>query len=67
MKAASGHHDSFARENLPPRKLWPELLFELPELQFPQRLNCGAALLDRAAERYGSRPAGRASVLAGLP
>jgi 2-aminobenzoate-CoA ligase len=60
MKAASGHQDSFARENLPPRSLWPEMLFELPELQFPQRLNCGAALLDRAAERYGSRPAVRA-------
>ncbi len=61
MSAASGHADSFAREHLPPRSRWPELLFELPELQFPPRLNCGAALLDRAAERHGSRPAVRAA------
>jgi 2-aminobenzoate-CoA ligase len=63
MSAASGHVDPFAREQLPPRERWPELLCELPELQFPARLNCGAALLDRAAERHGSRPAVRAAGL----
>ena len=35
----------------------PELLFELPGLQFPPRINCAAALLDRAiAAGYGERP-----------
>jgi 2-aminobenzoate-CoA ligase len=63
MSAASGHLDPFAREQLPPRERWPELLFDLPELEFPTRLNCGAALLDRAAERHGSRPAVRAAGL----
>ena len=45
--AASAHVDSFARERLPPPALMPELLFELPELQFPPRLNCATELLDR--------------------
>jgi 2-aminobenzoate-CoA ligase len=45
--AASAHADSFARDRLPPPALMPELLFELPELQFPPRLNCASELLDR--------------------
>jgi 2-aminobenzoate-CoA ligase len=44
--AASAHTDHFAREHLPPQALWPELRFDLPELQYPPRLNCVAALLD---------------------
>ncbi len=45
--AATAHVDTFARDRLPPPELWPELLFELPELQFPPRLNCANLLLDR--------------------
>ncbi|WP_157268838.1 AMP-binding protein [Azohydromonas aeria] len=53
----TAHIDTFARDRLPPREQWPELLFELPELQFPERLNCAAALLDRhVAEGRGARP-----------
>ena len=26
-------------ENLPPRELWPQLVFRLPELQYPDTLN----------------------------
>ena len=40
--------DPFARARLPPPELWPELLFDLPELQYPARLNCVAELLDGA-------------------
>jgi len=47
-RSASGHVDTFARQHLPPRAQWPELLFELPELRYPDRLNCTAALLDDA-------------------
>mgnify|MGYP000544199990 CR=1 FL=1 len=36
---------------LPPREQWPELIFELPELQFPERLNCAHELLDGWVER----------------
>ena len=43
----SAHVDTFTRENLPPLATWPEFLFTLPELQYPQSLNCAAELLDR--------------------
>ena len=52
----SAHVDTFARDHLPPREQWPELIFDLPELQYPQRLNCAAALLDEAVARgWGER------------
>ena len=44
----SAHRDRFARDNLPPREAWPELVFELPELTYPARLNVARALLDSA-------------------
>ncbi|WP_425828459.1 AMP-binding protein [Streptomyces fractus] len=54
----SGHVDTFARDHLPPAELWPGLRFDLPELRYPQRLNCGAELLDATVERHGAdRPA----------
>jgi 2-aminobenzoate-CoA ligase len=48
--AGTAHVDTFARERLPPAAAMPELLFELPELQLPPRLNCAAWLLDRWVE-----------------
>jgi 2-aminobenzoate-CoA ligase len=45
--SASAHVDTFARDHLPPPGQQPEFIFELPELQFPERLNCAAELLDR--------------------
>jgi 2-aminobenzoate-CoA ligase len=54
----SAHHDTFARDHLPPADAWPRLLFDLPGLDYPERLNCGAELLDRTVERFGAeRPA----------
>ena len=53
----TAHVDTFARDNLPPRASWPELRFDLPELQYPQRLNCGVELLDRNAAARGDAPA----------
>ncbi|WP_314176688.1 AMP-binding protein [Streptomyces winkii] len=54
----SAHVDTFARDHLPPPEEWPQLLFDRPELRYPERLNCGAELLDASAERYGAeRPA----------
>ncbi|MFJ8648250.1 AMP-binding protein [Streptomyces sp. NPDC093546] len=56
----SAHLDTFARDHLPPREQWPELLLDLPELRYPDRLNCGAELLDRTIQRFGpDRPAFR--------
>ena len=49
--AATAHVDTFARDHLPPREQWPEFLFTLPELQYPER----AQLRGRAARRDGRR------------
>ena len=54
----SAHVDTFARDNLPPFDQWPELRFDLPELQYPDRLNCATALLDDVIAEHGAdRPA----------
>ncbi|MBL8335013.1 MAG: AMP-binding protein, partial [Rubrivivax sp.] len=45
--AHTAHVDTFARDHLPPPSALPELLFELPELQLPERLNVATELLDR--------------------
>lgn len=49
VRTGSAHLDTFALDNLPPRQQWPELIFPLPELQYPARLNSAAELLDRMA------------------
>ena len=57
MPAHTAHLDTFARDNLPPRALWPDFSFDLPELQYPDRLNCAEELLDRAVGRgLGEKP-----------
>jgi 2-aminobenzoate-CoA ligase len=57
MTGYSAHVDTFARDNLPPRELWPELIFEIPEVQYSERLNCAVELLDRmVAAGHGERP-----------
>ena len=57
----TAHTDTFARDNLPPRSQWPSLVFELPELQYPGRLNCATELLDKPVTRgHGHRIALRA-------
>ena len=57
----TAHVDTFARDNLPPREQWPELVFELPELAYPERINCATELLDAAIARgWGGRTAIRA-------
>jgi 2-aminobenzoate-CoA ligase len=43
----SGHVDTFARDNLPPQAEWPEFHFDLPELRYPERMNCVTELVDR--------------------
>jgi 2-aminobenzoate-CoA ligase len=48
---SSAHIDTFARDHLPPADQQPEFLFELPELQFSQQLNCATELLDAPIAR----------------
>ncbi|MDD2875533.1 MAG: AMP-binding protein, partial [Azoarcus sp.] len=54
----SAHLDRFVIGNLPPADTWPELVFERPELEFPEQLNASVELVDRAvSEGHGERPA----------
>ncbi len=55
--AVSAHVDTFCRDSLPPPELMPDLRYDvLPELRYPDRLNCAVELLDRRiAEGDGDR------------
>ena len=49
--------DPFARDNLPPRDQWPDLLLNRPEFRYPEQLNCVTALLDAwLARGHGTAP-----------
>ena len=50
----SGHVDTFCRDHLPPVDQWPDLHFDLPELAYPERLNCAGELLDETVRRFGA-------------
>ena len=53
----SAHVDTFAQDHLPPREQWPELIFEIPEVRYPDRLNSAVELLDVMVQRgFGDRP-----------
>jgi 2-aminobenzoate-CoA ligase len=57
-QAYTAHIDVFARDNLPPRSQWPELVFDIPEVRYPGRLNCVVELLDKTvAAGHGARAA----------
>ncbi|HZR77253.1 benzoate-CoA ligase family protein [Bradyrhizobium sp.] len=47
----SGHVDDFARRNLPPFELWPDILLDRSEFQYPDYLNAGVELTDRMVEK----------------
>lgn len=55
----SAHVDTFCRDALPPPELWPEMRYDaIPELAYPDRLNCASELLDHAVARgWGERVA----------
>jgi 2-aminobenzoate-CoA ligase len=54
----TAHVDTFARDHLPPRAEWPDLVYDLPELQYPEDINCATELLDAAVARgWGARAA----------
>ena len=44
----SAHIDTFTRDRLPPSDQWPDLLWDLPDLQYPAQLNASVELLDGA-------------------
>jgi 2-aminobenzoate-CoA ligase len=49
----SAHVDNFCREHLPPVEAWPELIFELPESRYGDRLNCAVELLTTVIAELG--------------
>ncbi len=52
----SAHTDTFARDNLPPRALWPELRLE--GAAYPDRLNAAVELTDAmVAKGFGDHTA----------
>jgi 2-aminobenzoate-CoA ligase len=50
----SAHVDTFCRDNLPPPEQWPQFVFPLPELRYPDRVNCAEELLDTTIKRHGA-------------
>jgi 2-aminobenzoate-CoA ligase len=52
----SAHVDTFARDHLPAPEQWPDFLFNVPEVHYPDRLNCVSAFVDDwLASGYGDR------------
>lgn len=49
----SAHVDTFCRDQLPARHLWPELRLTEVGLHYPDRLNCAVELLDEVSRRLG--------------
>jgi 2-aminobenzoate-CoA ligase len=47
------HVDTFCRDNLPPPDTWPDLVFDLPDVQYPESLNCADGLLDAVIAEHG--------------
>jgi 2-aminobenzoate-CoA ligase len=53
----SPQRDRFVHDRLPPAAQWPQLRYDLPELQFPGQLNLVEELLDKAAAKgFDARP-----------
>jgi len=57
MAENTGHVDTFCAEMLPPRELWPVRDWSgIPELAYPDWMNCAAELLDTVIESgHGER------------
>ena len=53
MTTPTAHVDTFCRDHLPPAHQWPEMAFDLPDLQYPDRINCAVELLDAVIARLG--------------
>ena len=51
--ARSAQTDRFVHDRLPPQEQWPQLVYDLPELQFPPQINLAGRLLDDAVDHKG--------------
>ncbi|HWK44014.1 MAG TPA: AMP-binding protein [Stellaceae bacterium] len=50
LAAETCHIDTWARDRLPPVEQWPVMLFDLPDVRYPERLNAAVELLDRMVD-----------------
>ena len=58
MTTSSAHRDTFAHDNLPPPEQWPDLIFTISEVQYPDQLNCVTELVDSwVSQGHGNAPA----------
>lgn len=51
MSQETSHKDTFVIDNLPPENEWPEFHFNLPEVNYPDRLNAARELLKAPPDR----------------
>lgn len=49
----SAHVDTYCRDNLPARETWPQFLFDVPEVHYPDQLNVASVLLDDVIDDGG--------------
>src|SRR3954467_8400172 len=50
----TAHQDTFCRDHLPPAEQWPAFDYTgIPELRYPERMNCAVELLDKTAAQHG--------------
>jgi len=52
--------DTFVQDNLPPESEWPELILEVPEVNYPECLNAAVRLLAQDKDRVAIRADGLA-------
>src|SRR5438067_12608456 len=53
-KVQTAHQDAFCRDHLPPPELSPKLNYSgIPELAYPERMNCAVELLDKMVATRG--------------
>src|SRR3954468_11028475 len=53
-KTYTAHQDTFCRDHLPPPEQCPEFDYTgIPELCYPERMNCAVELLDKTAAQHG--------------
>ncbi|MES2941065.1 MAG: AMP-binding protein [Pseudomonadota bacterium] len=65
MTTPTAQADRFVHDRLPPKDQLPQMRYEWPELQFPDRLNAVEELLDKAAAKgWAERPMLRSSKIA---
>jgi 2-aminobenzoate-CoA ligase len=58
MDLQQQNYDRFVLDRLPPQEEWPEFIFNIPEVSYPEYLNATVELLDNAIlENYGNHTA----------